>query len=238
MATSPANVEKYVFLQDDMVQNSTSDTLNITYEDDNSVTQGGTYLCKADDVYSSSTATVFFAPLIITEDPADVFSTVNSRFQLNCSAVGFPAPRLQWIRLMPGEILTDLSTFEEIDIRDPNLPDGAMVLFSTDVDNNSSFDSDSSLTFDEIEPTDFGSYVCVATLNTESFINSTFNLTEISFDISDISVLTGKTRFNTFVVSCIILYKRSINCCVSPGVLVSLLSWTKILGFFFPLNVG
>ena len=94
----PANVDRYVFQQDDMVvQNSTSDTLKITYEDDSSVTQGGTYLCKADNVYSSSAATVGFSPLII-EDPADVFTTVNSRVQLNCSAVGFPTPQLQWIR--------------------------------------------------------------------------------------------------------------------------------------------
>ena len=219
-----------MFLQDDMVvQNSTSDALNITYEDDSSVTQRGVYLCTADNVYSFSTATVWFAPLI-TEEPANVFTTVNSSVQLNCSAVGFPAPQLQWIHLMPGENLTDLSTFKEINDHDPNLPEGAMVLFSTDVDNSSSFDNDSSLTFDGIEPADFGSYVCVATLNIETFINSTFNLTDVPFAISGISVLTGKTRFNTFVVSCIILYKRRIDCCVS------LLSWTEILGFF-SLNI-
>ena len=205
VASSPAYV---VFLQDGMVvENSTSDTLNITYEDDGSVKQGGTYLCMANNIYSSSTATVWFAPLI-NEEPADVFTTVNGNVQLNCSAVGFPAPQLQWIRLMPGEDLTDLSTFDEIDIRDSNLPDGAMVLFSTDVDNNSSFDNNSIfLIFDGIEPTDFGSYVCVATLNNESFINSTSNLTDVPFAISDISVLTGKTRFNTFVVSCTIMDK-------------------------------
>ena len=37
------------------------------------------------------------------------------------------------------------------------------------------------LTFDGIEPSDFGSYVCVATLNIETFINSTFNLTDVPF---------------------------------------------------------
>ena len=226
----PDNVDRYVFLQDDMVvQNSTSDTLNITYEDDSSVIQGGTYLCMADNVSSSSNATVLFSPLI-TEDPANVFTTVNSSVQLNCSAVGFPAPQLQWIRLMPGEDLTDLSAFEEINNRGPNLPEGAMVLFSTnilDVDNSLSLDNDSSLTFDEAQSTDFGSYVCVATLDNENPQISIFNLTNISFDISDISVLTGETRYNTFVVSCIIMYKRSVDCCVS------LLSWTEILSFFF-----
>ena len=164
-----------------------SDTLNITYEDDSSVTQGGTYLCKADDVYSSSTATVLFAPLI-TEEPADVFTTVNSSVQLNCSAVGFLAPQLQWIRLMPGKHLTDLSTFEEIDIHDPNLPDRVTVLFFPELPN---VDNSSNLIFDKIESTDFGSYVCVATLNNESSLNLTFNLINFSFDLSDISVLTG-----------------------------------------------
>ena len=191
MNNSQDNVDRYVFLQDDMVvQNSTSDTLNITYEDDSSVTQGGTYLCVADDVYSSSTATVLFAPLI-TEEPADVFTTVNSNVQLNCSAVGFPTPQLQWIRLMPGEDLTDLSTFEEIDIRDPNLPEGAVILYSTEMSDSSIFDNNSRLTFDGVQSTDFGSYVCVATMNNESFINLPFVLSIVSFDISDISVLTG-----------------------------------------------
>ena len=184
----PANIGRYVFLQDDMVvQNSTSDTLNITYEDDSSVTQGGTYLCMADNVYSSSTAIVWFAPLI-TEEPADVFTTVNSSVQLNCSAVGFPAPQLQWIRLMSGENLTDLSTFAEINNHDPNLPEGAMVLFFSELPN---VDNSSNLIFDEIESTDFGSYVCVATLNNETSLTSDFNLTNVSFDLSDISVLTG-----------------------------------------------
>ena len=185
----PANVVRYVFLQDDtVVQNSTSDTLDIiTYEDESSVTQGGTYLCMADDVYSSSAATVVFSPLI-TEDPAYVFTTVNSSVQLNCSAVGFPAPQLQWIRLMPGKNLTDLSAFEEIDIYDPKLPDRAMALFFSELPN---VDNSSNLIFDKIESTDFGSYVCVANLNNESSLNLTFSLINFSFDLSDISVLTG-----------------------------------------------
>ena len=89
---------------------------------------------------------------------------------------------------MSGENLTDLSAFEEIDIRDPNLPDRAMALFFSELPN---VDNSSNLTFDKIESTDFGSYVCVANLNNESSLNLTFSLINFSFDLSDISVLTG-----------------------------------------------
>ena len=106
-------------LDDEVVQNSTDNTLTISYVNETSVTLGGVYACSVDDdesgmtFYSQDITFVVFAPLI-TMDPVDVLATdIESVAEFNCTAVGSPAPNITWYRLREGADLMDFDSATE-----------------------------------------------------------------------------------------------------------------------------
>ena len=161
----------FIFTVDDQtVQNSTSDSLNITYTDETSLSDRGVYICSIDDgdgvpTMSQTSIRVLFAP-IVTINPVDVSADNEGSISFNCGAVGFPTPKITWYRLMDGEALNLSLTLNDISEITINLPGNSNVTFE-----NTEISINSTLAIDPVDFIDFGDYFCVASLDVDA-INS------------------------------------------------------------------
>ncbi len=88
---------EFTFYQDDMeIQSSQLNFFTIEYKNDSAL-NGGEYRCEANNI-SSNLTSVFFAPKIITPNDIQLHISMNTiEVQLNCTAVGYPTPTIEWL---------------------------------------------------------------------------------------------------------------------------------------------
>ena len=173
--------------------------LTINYTDTSSVEQGGLYYCFAtfdEDNITGISKTIFvgFSPLI-TETPESILTTSNESVEFNCTATGHPTPVIEWYRL---SVETNVATLEDLSKFSIELPSSAFVEITITNTTETSI-----LIIDPVDYDDFGYYVCVSSLPSDSFIyardccnsdseDGSAETTETHYDISNISTLSGK----------------------------------------------
>ena len=89
---------EFNFYKDDLEiqQPSELDFFTIEYNSDSAL-NGGEYRCEANNI-SSDLTSVFFAPKIITPNDVKLHISMETiEVQLNCTAVGYPTPTIEWL---------------------------------------------------------------------------------------------------------------------------------------------
>ena len=138
----------------------------LEYNSPDSVEQGGMYQCfaaSADLVFtgSSEILLVLFAPYFI-EDPESLFTLNNDTAEFTCAAIGHPTPLVEWYRLESNESFTDLEKLIDNSLL---LPNSSFTYSNTSESMEASF-----LIIDPLGYTDYGYYLCVATLDSERVV--------------------------------------------------------------------
>ena len=165
----PGNTYQWL-LNDALLQNETTDTLNLTSI---SLRDAGVYTCIVSNNagMDNATATLYIRPRITTS-PQDVRTDVNVTVSFTCEAEGFPTPAISWEYLGSGE---------------PGSGSGSQPAGgSTSAGSGQSSASgsvSSELIFSPVAYSDYGVYRCVAT--------STALMMDLSAE-SDTAILTGK----------------------------------------------
>lgn len=200
-------------LDGELVQNSTDDTLVISYLNQSSVSQGGSYFCSVDDgvmrIDASNSTMVLFSPIIV-EHPVDIYTTTSNDVVFNCTAAGFPAPDIQWYRLMDNIDLSTVNNINDVPGLAQTLPTNALIRFYNTSDVSI---IESSLIIQNVMFGDFGTYVCLASLREDSLVEDS-SFVNISFAFSNFSTLTGEV-FNIHVRSIImLLYVHQMTCII------------------------
>lgn len=148
-----------------IVQNSTQNTITVSYINSSSVTQGGMYTCMVDtgfSIISSNTSTLMvFSPIIIDHPMNTISATDGDRVQANCTATGFPRPWIEWYRLAEGaNHPTHDTTIDRIRAVSVELPTDSVITNTTD-----EYSVSSSLVIPMVEYTGYGDYVCLSVLD-------------------------------------------------------------------------
>ena len=180
------------------VINHTSSSLTISYYSPDSIEQGGVYQCCAQSLDMILTGTspkilIAFAPLI-TEEPASVFAMYNDSVEFTCTATGHPTPVIEWYRL---SVETNVSTLKDVNEFSIELPSSAFI--EKTITNTT---ETSVLIIDPVDYDDFGYYVCVASLSSDTFVyardccdsdteSGSGEAIETVYAISNISQLSG-----------------------------------------------
>ena len=140
-------------------------TLFIEYQKLSSVDKSGSYYCIARNVGEnvigkSNVVLVAFAP-VITMNPANASVTANMKIYFNCTAVGFPIPRIEWYQVASTNNIRNLR----------NLIPYSRGSNNVQYSNNNEVLS--SLVIDRVQHEDYGYYYCVASLNDSSIVTVT-----------------------------------------------------------------
>ena len=189
----------YTWKFNNEVINHTNSSLTINYYSPDSVDQGGVYQCCVQSLDMILTGTspkvlIAFGPLI-TEEPGPVLAMYNDSVELICTATGHPTPVIEWYRL---SVETNVATLKDLSEFSIELPSSAFI--ETTITNTT---ETSILIIDPVDYDDFGYYVCVSSLPSDSFVyardccnsdseDGSAESTETHYDISNISTLSGK----------------------------------------------
>ena len=190
LSVSSLSVQIFWYKDDELINDTETQTLTIDYTSPESVSNGGSYKCVAQGTLGSSigesnSVLIIFSPHIV-RTPSNVQTRVNRQIQFICNATGYPLPSIEWKRI---SVENDLTTSEEIDNVAVDLP--------YRVTNDSSINMNevsSVLTLLSVDYDDFGYYVCIATLTSDDvyvlFNNSNVTLMDYHA-ISSTATLTG-----------------------------------------------